>query len=199
MVVWTPKKLVTFEEFCQAVAEGQKADLIDGVIYMASPDNLEANVLFVWLQGLLDLYVEYKGLGSVFGSRVSFRLGKHQGPEPDVAFVRKDRLHLAQTGYFDGPPDLAIEIVSPESVERDYEKKRKQYQNAEVPEYWIVDETMGKVTQLALNARGKYREVRAKEGVVRSVVVPGFWVRTEWLLTVPRPVKVNVFAELIAE
>jgi Uma2 family endonuclease len=199
MTVWTPKKLVTFEEFCRGVAEGQKADLIDGVVYMASPDNTEANVLFVWLQSLLDWYVEYKGLGRVFGSRVSFRLGKHQAPEPDVAFVRNDRLHLVQPGYVDGAPDLAIEIVSPESVERDYEKKRKQYQNAEVPEYWIVDEIMGKVTQLSLNARGKYREIRAKDGVVKSVIVPGFWVRADWLLAVPRPIKHAVFSELIAE
>ena len=43
------KRLVTFEEFCVLVNEDQKADLIDGVIYMASPENIEANDIFLWL------------------------------------------------------------------------------------------------------------------------------------------------------
>lgn len=37
----------TFEDFCALIPTGQKADLIDGVIYMASPDNTDA--LFMWL------------------------------------------------------------------------------------------------------------------------------------------------------
>ena len=39
----------TYDDFCQMVREDQKADLIDGVIYMASPENIDANRLFVWL------------------------------------------------------------------------------------------------------------------------------------------------------
>ena len=42
---------ITFEDFCFLVKDGQKADLIDGVIYMASPDNLDANRLSKWLIG----------------------------------------------------------------------------------------------------------------------------------------------------
>src|SRR5262249_30797584 len=84
----------TFEDFCLLVGEGQKADLIDGVIYMASPENTDANDLFVWLIRLMGDFVEVKELGKVYGSRVAFRLGEGQGPEPDIAFVRKDRLHL---------------------------------------------------------------------------------------------------------
>src|SRR6516225_10140221 len=41
--------LYSFEEFCSVVPDGQKADLIDGVIYMASPDNTDAADLFGWL------------------------------------------------------------------------------------------------------------------------------------------------------
>jgi Uma2 family endonuclease len=94
---------------------------------------------------------------------------------------------LIKRGHVDGPPDLAMEIVSPESVERAYEKKRKQYEQAGVPEYWIIDEDMKKVTLLRLDARGKYREVRPRRGILRSQVVPGFWVRVEWLWQETRP------------
>ncbi len=60
-----------------------------------------------------------------------------------MLFVRHEHADRIHHGRVDGPPDLAIEIVSPESVERDYEKKRKQYQRARVPEYWIIDEEEG--------------------------------------------------------
>lgn len=194
----TRKGALTFEDFCVLVKDGQKADLIGGVIYMASPDNTDANRLFMWLGGLLADYAEEKDLGNVYGSRVAFRLSDTESPEPDVAFVRKDRLHLVHRGFVEGGPDLAIEIVSPESVERDYEKKRRQYQDAKVPEYWIVDEVEEKVLLLRLDASGTYREVRPRKGVLRSEAVPGFWLRPGWLWQQPRPKKTEVLAQLLA-
>src|SRR5262245_45079793 len=140
MATKTRRGTLSFEEFCDMVPDGQKADLIDGVMYVASPDNTDANDLFVWLLTLIFDFVELRDLGRVFGTRVAFRLTGTNGPEPDIAFVRKSRLHLIKWGYVNGSPDLAMEIVSPESVERDYEKKRLQYQHARIPEYWIIDE-----------------------------------------------------------
>jgi Uma2 family endonuclease len=189
----------TFDDFCVLVKDGQKADLIDGVIYMASPDNLGANKLFVWLITLIDRFVEAQDLGGdVYGSRAAFKLDETNSPEPDVAYVSKERLHLAQKGHFQGPPDLAIEIVSPESVERDYNKKRRQYQRFGVAEYWIVDELTQKVTLLHLDPKGKYREIRPKKGELHSKVLPGFWIRPEWLWQTPRPKKSKVLNEILS-
>ena len=42
----TAVKQFTFDQFCSFVPDGQKADLIEGMIYMASPDNWEAASLF---------------------------------------------------------------------------------------------------------------------------------------------------------
>src|SRR5207302_5054590 len=109
------------------------------------------------------------------------RLDEKNSPEPDIAFVRKDRLHLVKRGHVAGRADLAIEIVSQESVERDYDKKRRQNEKARVPEYWIIDELEQKVTLLRLGPRGKYLEERSQKGELRSRAVPGFWIRGEWL------------------
>src|SRR5437016_5150894 len=93
--------LVTFDDFCMVIRPDQKADLIDGVIYMASPENLQANALFLWLVGLLGDFVEITRFGGqVYGSQVAFRMGKKSGPEPDIAYVLKERLHLARRTYF---------------------------------------------------------------------------------------------------
>src|SRR5205823_11824459 len=67
--------------------------------------------------------------GQLYISRVAFRISELHSPEPDLAFVKKDRLMHRKRGHFDGPPDVAFEIVSPDSVDRDYTKKRKQYED----------------------------------------------------------------------
>ncbi len=188
----------TYEDFRALVPDGQKADLIDGVIYMASPDNTDANDLFVWLISLIHGYVESKQLGQVFGSRVACRLDDGNGPEPDILFIRNEHTDRIHRGGVEGPPDLAIEIVSPESVERDYEKKRKQYQRASIPEYWIIDEEERTVLLLRLNARRRYREVRARRGMLHSDVLSGFWLDPTWLWQKPRPIAVAILQQLLA-
>src|SRR5579875_401901 len=67
------KGLYTYDDFCALIREDQKADLIDGVIYMASPENTDANRLFGWLMAVMSTYAEEKQLGEVFGSRVACR------------------------------------------------------------------------------------------------------------------------------
>jgi Uma2 family endonuclease len=194
----TKNQLYTFEEFCDLLQEGQKADLIDGIIYMASPDNVEHYSLYLWLSRLIADYLEDALIaGEIFGSRIAFRLGRTMGPEPDLGFVKGSRLHLVRKNYVDGPPDLAIEIVSPDSVERDYDSKRKQYEVAGVEEYWIIDPLKEKMTCFARSKNGKFKVVRAIGGKVVSKVVPGFWVRPEWFWQSPLPKKRGVLAEIL--
>jgi Uma2 family endonuclease len=194
----TQTGLSTFEDFCFQVKRGQKADLIDGVIYMASPDNTDANELFMWLGSLMQFFVNARGLGKVYGSRVAFRLDNYNGPEPDIAFVRKTRLDRVARGHVKGGPDLAVEIVSPDSVERDYQDKRKLYERAKVGEYWIIDEPEQRVTLLRLGPGGKYREVRPRKGELHSQALPGFWIRTAWLWEKPLPILIEVLNQLLS-
>lgn len=193
------KKLVTFDEFCLLVREDQKADLIDGVIHMASPENTDANELCVWLVRLLGDFAEINDLGKVYASRVAFRLSSHRAPEPDIAFVRKGRLEVIQRGHVAGAPYLAVEIVSPESVERDYETKRALYEEAGVEEYWVLDEVQQEVTWLRLDKAGKYREVRPRKGRLASEVLPGFWFDPAWLGPEGLPSKIAALAQILGE
>ena len=130
----------TFEDFCRLVPDGEKADLIEGVIYMASPDKIEAARLFAWLFRLLCEFVEIRDLGEVYPLRVAFRLNDGTSPEPDIGFLSTKNLTRTWRTYGEGPPDLALEMVSPESAERDYVTKRHLYEKHGVREYWIVDE-----------------------------------------------------------
>jgi Uma2 family endonuclease len=188
----------TFEDFCLLVKDGQKADLIEGVIYMASPDGIESNRLSKWLLGVTDDYAMEKDLGECFMLRVAFRLDNKNAPEPDIGLVSKSRLHLVKKGHIAGPPDASFEIVSPESIERDYVKKRNQYEKFGVQEYWIIDPMQESLTVLRLNRRGKYQQVSAKDGIYYSEVIEGFWLDPNWLWQSPRPRKADVLKQLLA-
>ena len=192
------KHLITFDEFYEMVREDQKADLIDGVIHMASPESLEGNDLVGWVLVVLRLFVRQRNLGQVYFERVAFRLAEHQSPEPDIAFVRRDRLHLARYGFFDGPPDVAFEFVSPESVQRDYEVKRRKYEEAKVSEYWIIDEHMQTVQLLHAGTDGVYQETEPVEGRFESRAIPGFHLRPEWLWQSPMPDEMQILLDMLA-
>lgn len=128
---------LTFGDFLELVREDQKADLLDGVIFMASPESIAHNDLVSWLTEILGPFVRQRKLGRLTVNKVAFRLAHHVAPEPDIGFVASHREGIIKPGY--GPPDLAVEIVSPESVERDYDRKRRYYETAGVREYWIID------------------------------------------------------------
>jgi Uma2 family endonuclease len=75
---------------------------------------------------LLGNHVVERGLGSVYANDTGFLL--ERAPDtvlgPDVAFVRSDRLHLEpESGYFPGPPDLAVEVRSPGDSRRQVREK----------------------------------------------------------------------------
>ena len=80
----------TFDDFCEMVREDQKADLIDGVIYMASPENTDANDLHGWLVAVMRPYARRRKLGRRPNSdRVSSQVpaGERELHEPSTLLV----------------------------------------------------------------------------------------------------------------
>ena len=184
----TATDLVTVEEFYRLVPDGQKADLIDGVIHMASPDTLRANELTGFVYWLLQGFVnERRPGGKVLVNRYAFELTELRAPEPDVAYVRPERAHLAVQRGMRGGPDIAVEIVSRESRHRDYHEKRQLYQDAGVSEYWIVDPIQQRVEFLVLE-QGRYELAPLEQNrLFRGRALPGFWIDVDWLLADPLP------------
>ena len=184
----TDADLVTYEQFCFLVPDGQKADLIDGTIYMASPDSTHANEINKFLVVLMDSFIAVKGIaGEVRMSRVACRLSRLNAPEPDVLYLRPERAHLIEEGQVNGAPDFAGEIVARESRQRDYSDKRTLYESAGVEEYWIIDPLGGRCEFLRLT-NGRYEPVSLEQDrIFRSNVISGFWLDTDWLLALKIP------------
>lgn len=177
----------SFADFLELVAEHDKADLLHGGIYMASPESLNHNDLVRWLTSVLSEFTEERNLGRITVNKVACRLSDESAPEPDIGFIATSRLDRLRSGYVDGPPDLAVEIVSPESVDRDYEHKRAIYEEFGVREYWLIDPEEHVATFLELES-GAFVERPPIGGVYRtSRELPGFWLDVRWLWQRPLP------------
>ena len=180
--------LLTVDDFCAMVRDGQKADLLEGVIYMASPDSKKANQINGFLAFLVRGFIAAKDVGGeVYINRFTFQLDDFNGPEPDLAWVAPDRIHLVEEGRMRGAPDVAVEIVSRDRRQRDWVDKRETYESAGVREYWIIDPVQRRVEFLRL-VEGTYQVVMLQDDrVFRSTAISGLWLDTEWLLGATLP------------
>ena len=196
--VKAPDDWFTYAEFRRVVRDGQKADLIDGVIYMASPDTRRSNSITGFVDFLMRGYNDAKKLGGeVKVTRFAFRLTRYRAPEPDVAFVESSRLYLLREREMKGGPDVAVEVVSRDSRSRDYGKKKSLYEKAGVTEYWIIDPLQMRVEFHRL-VNGRYELVPLEANhIFRSAVIPGFWLDVSWLLAKPLPNAYQCLQELL--
>lgn len=196
MIRRSPLGTITFEEFCDLVTEDQKADLLDGVIYLASPESIEHNKLLSWLHVVLMQFVEGRGLGHLTVNKVAYRLSDHTAPEPDLAFVSKKHIDRLKRGYVDGPPDLAIEVISPDSIERDYENKRGRYEEGGVLEYWIID-PMEQTATFLVREGASFVERQPEDHLYKSKVLEGFELDVRWLWQRPLPRTLPIVQRLL--
>lgn len=95
--------------------------------------------------------------------------------EPDIMIVLNEHRDRIQPTFLDGAADIAIEIVSPESVERDYDDKFKEYQEAWVREYWLFDPQQHIARIYSLNNNGLYEQLPLNSaGQLISKLLPNF-------------------------
>ncbi len=196
-----PPGRLTEDEFvawCQRF-EKIRAEWVDGEVVIMSPVNAVHMRIGEFLLRLLADYVEARDLGEAHGGEFThrFRAGTRLLRRvPDLWFLSKERLHLLQPTYLDGPPDLALEIVSPDSEDRDYHDKREEYQAAGVLEYWIVDPINEAVVAFRRDAEtSAFTRIPESADRLDSAVVPGFFLKPEWLWRKPLPKVAEVLRE----
>ena len=131
----------------EALPEGERAELIDGRMYMMASPSLDHQNILAWLSAEIFNYIRTHGgkcrmLPAPFG--VFIKEDDQNYLEPDISVIC-DRDRLDQRGCH-GAPDWVIEIVSPSTRRMDYLLKLPMYQEAGVREYWIVDHERQQIT-----------------------------------------------------
>jgi len=148
------------------------------------------------LGAILSIYVEQQDLGTVLDAPFQMKI-ERSGREPDLVFVAHEHQHRLRENYLDGPADVAVEIISPESRRRDEKEKFYEYEAAGARKYWLIDPVEQRATFFRLDKQGSYRTVwNGREGVYRSTIVKGFWLRLEWLWPEPMPRVLDALREM---
>lgn len=173
-------------------ADERMLEWVDGeVVYMA-PAATQHQDLAGFLQFVLRAYVEAQQLGVVLAAPYQMKL-ERSGREPDLLFVAEINRHRLRKVYLDGPADLVVEIVSPESKRRDRVEKRAEYEAAGIPEYWLVDPEVRTLTFFQLDDEGRYHAAKPDaSGRLHAQVLPGMWLDPAWLWRAPLPPVIEV-------
>lgn len=129
-------------------------------------------------------FVEGHDLGEVFVSPIDVHLSDHDVPQPDLAFVSKERAAIVGEQEIEGAPDLAAEVLSPSTGYYDLRGKKRLYERAGVQEYWIVDPEEGSI-EVHVREGGRFtlhQRAEAADQAVTSKLLDGLRVELDALL-----------------
>jgi len=174
-----------FERRYAAVPQIKKAELIEGIVYVASPLRHEQHGkphsrVITWL-GV------YQSLtpGVDLSDAPTVRLDLDNEPQPDaVLFIEPaagGQARLSSDGYIEGAPELIVEIAA-SSAAIDRGSKKQVYRHNGVLEYIIWESYENQIEWFYLSD-GDYRLLSPEaDGIIRSQVFPGLWLALEELL-----------------
>jgi Uma2 family endonuclease len=121
------QKLMTAGELMRLPRDGMRHELVRGALRTMPPGSWGHGRDSSKLDRSLGNHVEAYGLGEVATNEPGFLLTTNPDTvrAPDVAFVRRERLDQAdpERGYYPGPPDLAVEVISPNDLYTDVDEK----------------------------------------------------------------------------
>ncbi|MBZ0301356.1 MAG: Uma2 family endonuclease [Anaerolineae bacterium] len=166
---------VSFEDFLKRYAE-QHAEWLMGKVILGGSNNRPHQRIQMFLGTLVNLFLNLTGLGEVLSAGTPMLIhADRPAREPDLMVVLVEHRDRIRENWLEGPADIAVEIVSPESTIRDRGDKFKEYQESGVAEYWLIDPVHRDADFWALNAEGSYEpRPRDAQGRLTSAVLPGF-------------------------
>jgi Uma2 family endonuclease len=159
-MVTTPVTSITFEEYLTYDdGTGFHYELVDGRLELMNPPTIEHFLIVDFLDTLLKAEIQRCSLPWLCFRESGVRTGRNKSRLTDLSVVTLEQARELKkvSVVFQSPPLLIIEVVSHESVKRDYRYKRSEYAALEVPEYWIVDPLTNKISVLLLE-EGLYEE-----------------------------------------
>ncbi|MCY4661322.1 MAG: Uma2 family endonuclease [Acidobacteria bacterium] len=149
------------------------AEFTDGYVELLPLPTVAHQAILQLLIRLLDAHLAPRGGFVLFaGLRVRIREGNFR--EPDLAALRRRSDPRNEPRYWQGA-DFVAEVVSSDDPARDLVDKPRDYAEAGIPEYWIVDPRVETITVLTLSG-GAYAEhgVFARGDTATSPLLDGF-------------------------
>lgn len=192
---------MTYEEYLARSDVEGRSEWVDGKAIYCLPTSLVHAELTAFLTTLLRIFSRRMNLGKVLTAPMEMRiLDPFVSREPDILFIATRNLDRLGRIRLDGPADLAIEIISDDSVGRDRGDKFDEYERAGVGEYWIADPRPGRhrFDGWIRGAEDRFQAMSPDDdGRYHSMVLPAFWLRPEWLWQDPLPEETRLLDEIL--
>jgi Uma2 family endonuclease len=167
-------EITTAEQLFQHPDLG-RCELIGGELFTMSPSGSLHGKITAFLGAVLYKFVEPRKLGIVFGAETGFHISHDPDTvrAPDVSFVCAQRIPdpLPQ-GYFPGPPDLAVEVLSPNDRSSEVQAKIRDWLNAGCSAVWLVDPQNKSITVYKKDA--DVAVLKSSDTLSDAQLLPGF-------------------------
>jgi Uma2 family endonuclease len=200
-VAMSQEEEISFTDFLVRY-DGQRMEWHMGRVVAQVTNNTQHNRILFFLSQLFGFFVSLKSLGEVVLAGVPMFISPNQpAREPDLMILLNDSLPRLKEKYLEGAADLAVEIVSPGSVQLDRGAKFEEYEAAGVREYWIIDPLREEVLVYALNEKGHYQRIDVDEkGRLNSAVLQGFQLMPSllWQENLPQGMEIVKLAQELA-
>ncbi|MGB3655456.1 MAG: Uma2 family endonuclease [Rivularia sp. (in: cyanobacteria)] len=174
-----------FERRYTAMPDNKKAELIEGIVYMASPLRIRSHGephgnLILWL-GTYKVTIP----GLILGDNSTVRLDLDNEPQPDVVLLIDEKLggrsRISEDDYIEGAPELIAEVAA-SNASNDLHDKKNAYRRNGVLEYIVWQVFENKLDWFYLE-NGEYVSLEPDaSGVIKSNIFPGLWLAASALL-----------------
>ncbi|HLO48021.1 MAG TPA: Uma2 family endonuclease [Kamptonema sp.] len=188
-----------FERRYEATPENFKAELIEGVVYVASPVRVFHGVPHAALITWLGVYCTATP-GIAVADNTTTRLDLDNEPQPD-ALLRIEiggTSTISEDGYIEGTPELVAEIAT-SSAAIDLGAKKNAYRRNGVQEYLVWQTFENRFSWFRLEAEEFVLIAPDADGIIRSSTFPGLWLAVAALLEGNMIEVLNVLQVGIAE
>lgn len=179
-------KVYTWDKIKDWPESADRTEIINGDLVVSPlPDTLHQEIC-TRLGAILYEFVTAHALGKFFSNPVNLTLSPTDHFEPDLCFVRKERLGIIGEVILDGPPDFIIEVISESNRTHDTVVKFEAYARFGVTEYWLIDQREEMISTWCL-AAGQYELLgrsRGAEAVV-SKEMQGLELQADRVFPVP--------------
>lgn len=175
MTISTENKVWTDAEFMALPKDGHRYELVNGEVVDMGNSGMEHGEFGAFLAGTLSIFVRQNRLGVVCDSSTAFTLKNGNKRSPDVSFVARERLKGLKRlpkGYFQGSPDLAVEILSPSNTIEEIHDKIVEYFENDTRLVWVIHPDEKYV--LVYHSPEPDRFLRPQDNLDGEDIVPGF-------------------------
>ncbi|MBI2186516.1 MAG: Uma2 family endonuclease [Acidobacteria bacterium] len=166
--------ITTADELLRLPDDGFRYELVNGELRRMTPSGYPHGVIVMNVTAPLHQHVRKHGLGQICAAETGFRIGRNPDTvrAPDAAFVRSVRQGGQSEGFYEGAPDLAVEVLSPSDTVFEVEEKVAQWLRSGCTTVWVVNPRQRSVT--VHNADGSVEVLTEADTLEGGELLPGF-------------------------